>query len=466
MRTLPALALLALLVAGCLQGDDGNDSDPVVPPGGQYPLPDVPTERVLDDAFDYASEWDWTHGGNAGGHGMASNHAHWHGMDLVGYNPLTRISEGSDPLGHDPSFIALDTWSDGIGYYACVAHYQQGPGGGATLVDLTDPTEPVMLATVLSGMQNSDCQFTDDGRFMFVAAYSGQSPGLPGAPPPVGDLAAQGVLVYDVSDKANPRFLRHDTTAVSGNAYHNVFTAKIGDTNYVFQTYSGNILALDESTGALALVGKLPIADHDIWVGHHPLTGQWIAITGAERAMTIYAMDDPTKPEVLATWAPTEDKFTGWHRQWPVTRPVEGRAIMLVAGEEGASAANPTWYTAIDFTDPADIHELGHWTIPVPEAAATQHEFEEWNGYFATANYHSGLWLIDIGSLARADAPVTLGYYLPHENPLDHGGVAPPAGSSVPNVWGAAFDDRGYIVTADRTSGLYVLSFGATPTPA
>lgn len=457
MRLAVALSGL-LLLAGCLSADEPDAAE--TPDAS---LDWTSLERVPDDAFDYAAEWDWSHGGNPGGHGLASNHAHSHGMELVGYNPLTRLTEGSDPLGHDASFIALDTWTGDGRVFVCIAHYQSGPGGGATLVDVTDPSEPVMLSTVLSGMQNSDCQFTDDGKFLLVAAYSGLITGIPGVPPPVGDLASQGVLIYDVTDKADPRFLRHDTVGVNGNAYHNVFTAKIGATNYVFQTYTGNILALDETTGALSLVGKLPIADHDIWVGRHPLTQQWIALTGAERAMTIYGVDDPTNPTVLATWVPTEDKYTGWHRQWPVTKPVEGRALMLVAGEEGASAANPTWYTVLDFTDAADIKELGHWSIPVPEAAATQHEFEAWDGYFATANYHSGVWLIDIGSLERAQNPVTLGYYLPHENPLDHGGLAPPAGSSVPNVWGTAFDERGYIYTADRTSGLYVLRFAATP---
>lgn len=454
MRVLLALALATVALAACLDGP-ADAGEPAATPG-------VSVDRVPDDGFDYASEWDWSHGGDPSGHALASNHAHSHGMELVGYNPLTRLTEGSDPLGHDASFIALDTWSGDGRYYACVAHFQPGPGGAATIVDVTDPTEPAVLATVLSGMQNSDCQFTDDGDFLLVGAYSGQTTGVPALPPPAGDLAAQGVLVYDVKDKAAPRFLRHDVVGVDANAYHNVFTAKIHGRNYVFQTYTGNILALDESSGALTLVGKLPIADHDIWVGHHPLTGEWIALTGAERAMTIYGVEDPANPTILATWVPSEDKYTGWHRQWPVERPVEGRALMLVAGEEGASPDDPTWYTVLDFTDPDDIRELGHWSIPVPAAAATQHEFESWDGYFATANYHSGLWLIDIGSLARAQEPVTLGYYLPHEDPLANGGVAPPAGPGTPNVWGAAFDDRGYVYTADRTSGLYVLSFAAT----
>ncbi|HUR26007.1 MAG TPA: hypothetical protein VM327_08365 [Candidatus Thermoplasmatota archaeon] len=460
MRSWLPLVLPALLLAACL--DSPGESNEATP-DGPFPRPPVSAERIPHDGFDYAGEWDWSHGGDPTGHALASNHAHSHGIDLVGYNPLTRIQEGSDPLGHDASFIALDSWTDGAGhYYVCVAHFQAGPGGGATIVDVTDPTEPVMLATVLSGMQNSDCMFTDDGRFLLVAAYSGYTPGLP-LPPPAGDLAAQGVLVYDVSDKANPRFLHHDTVGVDGNAYHNVFTARIGDTNYVFQTYTGNILALDEETGRLTLLSTLPVADHDIWVGHHPLTGNWIAITGAGPAMAIYDVEDPRAPKPLAEWTPSEEKYTGWHRQWPLENDVDGHAIMLVAGEEGASAADPTWYTALDFTDPTDIVELGHWSIPVPEGAATQHEFESWNGYVATANYHSGVWVLDIGSLARAQSPVTIGYYLPHEDPVANGGVAPPAGPSTPNVWGTVFDDRGFIYAADRTSGLYVLRIAATP---
>lgn len=460
MRSWPVLLLAALSLAACL--DDGSSDDEAT--AGPFPRPPVSAERIADDGFDYAAEWDWTHGGDPAGHTLAANHAHSHGVELVGYNPLTRLQEGSDPLGHEASFIALDSWTDGAGrYYVCVATFGAGPAG-ATLVDVTDPTEPAVLATALSGMQNSDCMFTDDGRFLLVAAYTGSLQGVPGVPPPAGDLQAQGVAVYDVSDKAAPRFLHHDTTGVTPDAYHNVFTAKIGGVNYVFQTYTGNILVLDEETGALTLVSTLPVADHDIWVGHHPVTGQWIALTGAGPAMAIYDLEDPRTPVPLAEWTPSEDRFTGWHRQWPLENLVDGRALMLVAGEEAASATNPTWYTVLDFTDPAAIEELGHWSIPNPDAAATQHEFESWNGYVATANYHSGVWVLDIGTLERAQQPVTIGYYLPHEDPVAAGGAAvPPAYVSTPNVWGTAFDDRGFIYAADRTSGLYVLRIAATP---
>jgi hypothetical protein len=455
MRSWSLAAAALLLLAGCLSSGDGERGPGPTGPGG---LPSVNATRLPDPGTAFAAAQDWEHGGDPAGHSLREAHAHSFGMELVGYNPLTRLDEGGEPLGHDASFIALDAWWADGKYYACVAHYQAGPGGGATLVDVTDPTSPTVLATVLSGMQNSDCQFTDDGRFLLVGSYLGATPGVPGAPPPVGDLMAEGVLIYDVSDKANPRFLRHDTTGAGLDGYHNVFTAKIGGTNYVFQTYTGTILSLDEDTGELTPVGKLPVADHDLWVGRHPLTQQWIAVTGAGPAMAIYGVDDPSRPVPLAEWVPSEDRYTGWHRQWPVDRLVEGRALMLVAGE-----LDESWYTVLDFTDPTAIAELGHWRTP-KEPRASAHEFEQWDGYFATANYHDGVWMLDIGSLQRAQEPVTLGYYLPHEDPLEHGGTpVPPATAGMPNVWGTAMDDRGLVYAADRISGLYVLGFGATP---
>ena len=177
-------------------------------------------------------------------------------------------------------------------------------------------------------------------------------------------------------------------------------------------------------------------------------------------------MERPEAPQVLGAWE-AHDNYTGWHRQWPLMNTVDGHALLVVAGETGGGASLP--YTVLDFTDPTNITELGHWQIPGnPDSADpnfytfSAHEFTSWNGYIASGNYHGGVWVVDVGTMERAANPVTLGYYLPHEIPQAHGGTWDRPFLFNPDVWGAYFDDRGYILTADWGSGFYVLKFDGT----
>jgi hypothetical protein len=85
------------------------------------------------------------------------------------------------------------------------------------------------------------------------------------------------------------------------------------------------------------------------------------------------------------------------------------------------------------------------------------HEFNTWDGYVATGNYHAGVWVFDVGSPDRLLKPVTVGYYLPHEDPRAYGGTRNAPFAWSPDVWGAYFDSRGYVLAADWYSGFYVL---------
>lgn len=454
----PTLLLLAaaVVVAGCLGTTGPPSADPTTTPGlfGEVPLPRLPAPD-----HDFTTAIDPDHGGLPGGHALPELHAHGYGLELVGYTPMTELFEGESPTGQSSGYIALDTW----GTYVCVTHF--GGTGGVSIVDIADPAAPRVVSSVDSGMVNSDCQFTDDGDHLVLATIAGVTDGVPEAPPPVGDAGAKGVNVYDVSDKTNPRYLFRDQQCAEINSYHNVFTAKIDGTNYIFQMYTACILAIEPDGTSARVVGHVEEARHDMWVGHHPVTGEWVLVTGAGQGTRVYDISDPADPTLLGEWH--SDDFEGWHRQWPLMQTVEGRALLVVAGETGGGETEP--YTVLDFTDPTDLFEVGHWEVPgkpvSPEPnffTFSPHEFETWNGYVAAGNYHAGVWLFDVGTPARAAEPVTLGYYLPHEDPREHGGTWNRPFAFNPDVWGAYFDERGYVVTADWGSGLYVLGFGAT----
>lgn len=474
--------LMVSVLAGCLGADDAP-ADPQTSDSDNF-LGELSKDRLPAASEDLSDVIDEDHGGAAYLHAVPELHSGSYGMELVGYNPLTRPDAG-DTAGADSGYGAIDTWK----HLVCVAHFAGSTGtmGGATIVDISDPTDPVVLSSLVSAAVNSDCQFTDDGQYLILATYAGAAnPLAPYAPPPVGDAGSNGLSVYDVSDPADPQFLFHDTLgtgdsspntpapvdvpACTGCAYHNVFTAQINDTHYVFQTYTGNILKIKEDASGLEKVGHLEHSDHDLWVGQHPITGEWVAVTGARPGTAVFNIDDPSEPELLGVWeGDADNRYTGWHRQWPVDGTIDGRAYMVVAGEEcGNGDSLP--YQVLDWTDPTDLQMTGSWWIPGkpmnPREAEphlcemNSHEFEVFDGYVASGNYHAGVWVFDVGSPERTVEPATIGYYLPDKVPQQHGGTANAPFVWSPDVWGAYFDERGYVVAADWWSGLYILDIG------
>lgn len=462
-----SLTLVALLLlAGC------------VTPGSETLLPDStpPTdlagERLPAPTEDLSGAIVSDHGAPYL-HAVPELHEGSYAIDLVGYDPLTRPAAGDHPLAMNSAWTAVTQY----GHLACVSHFAGSGGlGGATIVDFEDPTAPKVIASIPSLMLGSRCQFTDDGRFLLLGSYGGVQPGLQ-LPPPLGDIAANGVSVFDVSDPANPKFLHHSTVGIGNvaplaDAYHNFDTELIDGVNYVFQTYTGNVLKLADDGSSLEIVSTVEHSDHDMWVGKHPVTNVTMMMTGAGDGTAFYDMTDPAAPQMLGVWEANvtdEVRYVGWHRQWPLAETVEGRALVVVAGEEcGNGKSLP--YTVLDWTDPAAPTELGHWQIPGdPEieepgqlCSMNSHEFNVWKGYVATGNYHAGVWVFDVGTLERAREPVTIGYYLPSEVPQMQGGTRNTPFAWSPDVWGAYFDDRGYIIAADWSTGFYVLGFDAT----
>lgn len=457
----PAIVAL-VLIAGCVTpaANDVDAADAAAPTdlvGDRLPPPavDLSTAIVSDHGAPYM-------------HAIPDLHTGSYRMELVGYNPLTQPTGGDHPLNQNSAWTAVTIHE----HLACVAHWVGTSGfGGATIVDFDDPANPTVVASILDLSLGSRCMFTEDGKFLLVASYAGANPGLP-LPAPLGNALSYGVSVYDVSDPSNPQFLLYDEQGSApgdtGTAYHNVWTSNIGGANYIFQTYTGNVLKLADDGTSMEIVSTLEYSDHDYWVGKHPITGEWMAVTGAGDGTAFFNVDDPSVPVLRGVWEGNES-YVGWHRQFPLEETVDGRAIMVVAGEEcGNGKSLP--YTVLDWTDPENVIELGHWQIPGnPEitepgqlCSMNSHEFETWNGYVASGNYHAGVWLFDVGSAERIHESVTIGYYEPHEDPRAHGGTRNTPFAWSPDVWGAYFDDRGYVIAADWYTGFYVLSFPAT----
>jgi len=467
MRALPvAIALLSSLaiLAGCLQAS--KDPASSTPPGTVSVSPD----RLPDPhkELDFATVVVGDHGAPY----MHSIRALHHGsflLERVGWNPLVD-KKAADTAG--TGWGAAGLWT----HYACVAQF--AGTGGLAIVDIADPTKPTVLSQADDPLVNGDCQFSQDGGYLFAGAYLG-----PGPNPKVGETYAcpsgcpggGGINVWDVHDKANPRHILYTDTGT----YHTlqVHTDPRTNTTYVVQAYSGNIYRFDPQGPTLTLVNTITPMDHDMWIAQHPISHKWLLYSGAGPGFVIYDFDDPANPVPLANWQPKDDPGVsaddlrtgccGWHRQATVDQLIDGKAIAVVAGEAcGAGYTLP--YFIMDVTDPTAPKVISKWELPGkpvskdPEhlCEMSPHEFSVHDGYVVTGNYHAGVWLFDIGTPERLRHPVTLGYYIPDQEPATQSG---PSGAQDltfpwnPFVWGAFFDDRGYVLAGDFSSGVYML---------
>jgi hypothetical protein len=465
MRAALAAALLAstaLLAAGCLAGPDDDPAPGTAPPV-------VSAERVPDPMKE--AEFAGVVVGDHGApfmHTIRALHGGSYYLEMVGWDPLV---EKMNPGAAGTGWGAAGLWRD----YACVAQF--AGTGAIAIVDISDPTDPRVTAQVDDPLVNGDCQFTADGNYLLAGAYlSGVD--YPDAgeqnPCPQGCPAGGGINVWDVSDKEAPVHILYENTG----EYHTLHLWTTPDNRtYVVQAYSGNIYRFDPDGPTLTHVFTLTPMDHDMWISRHPITGKALLYTGADAGFVIYDFDDPENPVLLSTWVPEDDPGVkpdddrpgccGWHRQATVDQLVDGKAIAVVAGEAcGAGYTLP--YYVMDVTDVAAPKVLSTWEVPgKPESTDPEHlcemsphEFAVFDGYVVTGNYHAGVWLFDIGSPERLLKPVTLGYFIPAEEPATEYG---PTGAQDltfpwnPFVWGAFFDDRGYILAGDFSSGIYML---------
>lgn len=455
MRVLLTLAAVGLVLAGCV-----TPASNVTPTGAGAPGV-VSAERLPAPDVDFSTVVVADHGGPNAGHAVRALHGGIEGFEVVGHTPLTdKTPAGSAGTG----WGAIGLWKN----YACVA--QLAGTGGVAIVDLADPASPVVLAQTEDGFVNGDCEFTADGNHLFVGAYISAAPSvgpLMGLPVPgLGDLAAPGIHVYDVTDKAAPKHVLYSNTG----DYHTHFLHTNANGTYLVQAYTGSVYKFDPAGPTYEEVAQITPMDHDMWVAKHPVTGRTYLYSGAGQGVVIYDYEDPENPFQVGEWQPEEGTRTeAWHRQATVDQLVDGKALLIAAGEN-CSDGKTEPYAVFDITDPSNPTFLAEWELPgQPEAKGgnlctfSPHEFSVYDGYVASGNYHAGVWLFDVGSAERMTAPVTLGYFIPSEEP-----IGPRAGTLpfpwAPFVWGAFFDERGYVVTADAGSGLYVLKVpGVTP---
>lgn len=453
VRALGAAALLILLTlaAGCTSPPEApvDDGETVAP----FP-PFVPPEPT----FDFATVIEPDHA-----HNVPTLHEVGHGLSLTGHAAIQDIL----PVGTRGSITQVDVWGD----YAVVS----GMEGGLAfaIVDITDPASPKAISWYPSTADGWTARFSDDGDFVFYGCQtlgvlnpqssvqgSCTDPSLTNVHEPGAE--GNGIIAVNVTDKAEPKFAAFIQVAGS----HNLQTANINGTDYVF-TEATEIVAFDRTTNTLSVVATVS-GVHDATAQRHAVTGDWLLYTGSGE-LSIYNINDPSDPRPVYEGAGGEG-WTGWHEQTPVPGLVDGRVLLVLAGESFAKipseGSRNDVVAILNITDPSQPELLGTWTLPMQsqlpwvsytfsahEIAATP------TGQVAIAWYHGGVWVIDVSTQERQQNPVTLAAYQPHELPnvLPSTFVQTPM-PMVPFVWGTGWTSEGYLVVPDMHTGLYVMT--------
>ena len=457
-RSAPAFALVLLFVSSAVAGCIGTTEEEPLDPAAGADAPSVVVPEV--PSFDFATVVDPDHIA----HHLPSLHQVGHGLDLVGY---TAIQHALPPTVRG-SITQVDVWST----YAVVAGMEGGLG--FAIIDIADPARPQVVSYFRAAADGWTARFSDDGAYVFYGCQILGATGTLGGGTVRGDCtdpdsihggrAQGGIVAVDVQDKTAPKFVAYVPT----RGAHNIQVAHIDGADHVF-TNAVEIVRFDRAAGKLEIVAEVP-GVHDATVAKHPITGDWLLYTGTNQ-LAIYNVNDPAAPSPVledgaATTAGWRDEMRGWHEQTVVPGVVDGRVLMVLAGEVFASPRGvPDIITIVDITDPTAPAVLGTWEPPFDSAtpwisyAFSAHEIAATpTGQVAIAWYHAGAWVIDVSTRERQAAPVTLAAYQPH-NPitaLPSTFVQTPA-PMVPFVWGVGWDSRGYLLVPDMHTGLYVM---------
>ncbi len=406
-------------------------------------------------------------------HQVPEMHTESYNLELRDHNDLSK-----DLIGSGSGFIEVDV----VGDLALVASILGSRG--ATLVDISDPDNMVVLSHIYNLDDNWDARISPDGKYVFVGCQgsgafdctgvedSGEQPAVTGG----GACASVatcpgGIAVFDIEDPRDPVFIEYLPMGFTHNVYSFMHEEK-----YYFLSANGAMGEWDPEARTVRLASTNVTGSHDIHVQTHPLTNQTLLYSGAggKGHMGIWDVADPFEPKLIGALDPETHNGSipaTWHEQSPMPCLIDDRHYTIGAGESGGGVAQSV--AVVDTTDPTSPFVVGQWQLPDAPSLSGQgmYRFSIHNidgncdGQVAIGHYHAGVWVFDISTAERAASPVTLAYYQPHERPVSTswtpitgGPIGAVVTADIPNVWAAQWSADGQtLFIPDMTTGLYSL---------
>lgn len=506
---LAALPLAALVVlAGCIGGNEQALSPDSDDPLEQAPVP----EGWWEDAVPFGDDHD---------HGDMSPHANLStaNFQVLGFDPLVTDGLGSTANGMGCGGTA----ETDEGRRIAVTH-SLGSEMGIVVADITDPANPVKLGEyMMPNAAIWDATVTPDGEHVLVGAvpfpFSGRNPTLPGtgevSPGSTGEATTPqdrfkvqplwkdactgevreagpeqylpwggSLVMLNIEDPESPTFEDVSPQQVLGP--HSVSAAEIDGTTYGMSSVTNLVheasyytfyeivdtpaggrlvpLTVIQAPGVQtpALNGHV-----DVLMQEHPETGQVLAyLANWNDGVAIYDMTNPRAPMQIRHWSDDGPHGGSIHEVLPLGELRDGKHYSIAGQEVGEREEVPSGLIYIlDTTDPANPEEVARWTIPVqprgwPGLMFSTHYVEVVDDTLFVANYHGGLWAVDISTI---EDPRATGLFVP-----DRTSPSPDDGAGGPTIGDVHAGPNGTLTTWDGggAGGVYQLSFDPTmPAP-
>jgi len=483
------ILVAVFLAAGCLSPSNVNPKD------------------AKDEAVAFAEDW-WQHAIPSSltvedhDHGNRSQHAGITTPNFheIGWDPLETSTFGTTLVGMGCGGAV--TREDGR--RLAVVH-SIATTVSFVVADITIPQLPKMLGEFyLPNAVVWDADISADGNHVLIGAYPpgplfGRDVTPPAAPwwalghtnmvlyrdactgqvvetGPANYLPGPAIVMVGIHDPANPKFEQYVLQPVIGP--HSVGSQKIGDKVYatssvtnlihqgsyytIFEVVPGVGGALLEPRWAFETPGMATeLNGHtDVFLQEHPLTHKLLAHLANWDGYYVYDLSTP-KPTQVGVW---KDGDAGnVHTTYPLPSLRDGKQYVLVGQEVGEPKDLPSGYVYIlDITDPAKPTEVGRWTLPIKPKwddgglQFSPHYVSVLGNTMFVANYHGGLWAVDITDMTKPEA---IGIFVPdRESPKAYGN-----GHYGPSIEDVVVDETtGLITTWDNSGGVYQLHFDAT----
>lgn len=337
---------------------------------------------------------------------------------------------------------------------------------GTTIVDVADPRNPEVVARLeLPEGWHSHKVRVKDGIMIVNHEKLGQS-----GPKEFGG----GIAIYDVSRPSAPKLISKWMTA--GRGVHRYdFDGRYAYISPTAEGYVGNIvMILDLIDPARPVeVGRWWIPGQ--WTGggeeypwseyvsprcHHPIrAGDRLYVSYWHHGLFILDIADMARPKLISQLNTSPSFPHPTHTCLPVSQPLKGRKIMVVADEDVAKLRpSPPAFTWIyDITDERlplpiatfQVPGLDRDGSPQPAMTGCHQPSERFTGtVIPFAWFAQGLRLVDI---ADPFAPREVGHFLPD----------PPAGEERASSNDVTIDDRGLIYLIDRINGVDIIETSA-----
>jgi len=361
------------------------------------------------------------------------------------------------PVGHLDCPGAGQVWIDGATLY--IGHMR--PPDGTTIVDVSDPRAPRVLARI---------EIPDGWHSHKVRAAAGvmlvnnERFGRDNA------QFGGGLGIYDVSNPADPKSITKWKTAGSG-VHRFSFDGRYAYISPTVEGYIGNILMIldladpahPREVGRWWAPGQW-VAGGEQYPGtealeihcHHPLRlGNRLFVSYWHYGRVIVDIEDMAHPRTVSHLNTSATSPHPTHTCLPISQTVKGRRLLVVADEDVAKLkpAAPSFAWVYDVTNENEPVAISTFQVagldvdgsPQREMTGCHQPSERLSGtVIPFAWFACGMRLVDISDPL---APREVGYYKPD----------PPADCARVSSNDVTIDDRGLIYLADRQRGIDII---------